>query len=938
MSTRRAFLNINGFPREIICNGDETLAVVLRRIGLTGTKAACRSGHCGACSVILNGKLTRACLRPMKKIDDYAVVETIEGVGTLESLHPLQQAFLTFAAVQCGFCSPGFILSAKALLNENPSPTRQEVRDWFTKNNNVCRCTGYKPIIDAVMEAAAVMRGEKPFADICPKVPADTSVYGTNFTKPKGVERVMGSCDFGGDIAAKMPAGTLHLAVVLGKSHKARLISIDDSKALAMPGVKAVITAKDVKGTNRFFAPQGVVHSSCDGSDRPVFSDTYINRYGDVVAVVAAATREQARAAAEAVVVNKEDLPAAIDFVQAAAADAPQVHEKYPNIYMELPLYKGDDTRNMFNDDAHSVSGAFKTTRQPHLPIEPDVVQAYPSENGVTIQGKTQFVYGIIGQMAGAIGVDAANIRVIGNPAGGSFGYSMSPANYAVTAVCALALGVPVSLDMSYEEHQHTTGKRAPIHANAKLACDASGKMTAIDYLCGLDHGAYSEMAGALTTKVIRFIGYYYDIPNVRALVRTAFTNANFGTAYRAFGSPQTYFVSEQLVDMLALKMGMDPFEFRYKNLVKEGDLSPTSVPYRDYPMHELMDRIRPYYDELKARAEKASTDKVKHGVGISLGGYHVSKLPDRAEVDLELRSDGGINVYNTWADVGQGADFGLVAHTHEALSTLKIGTDQIHLVCNDTATCPDTGSASGSRSHHVAGKAIINAAEQLLGAMKKADGSYRSHAEMQAENIPTRYNGLFTENWADIDKDTGHGYGNIAQNYVITVVEVAVDVESGKTTVVDAHIVADIGKVGSYHAVLGQAWGGFAHGIGYALSEDYEDMQKHNNLRGAGVVRCNEVPDNINVYFIENIRETGPHGSTGCAEGFQSCGHVAIVNAITNATGVRITSLPALPAKVKAGMDALAKGENFVQEPWDLGCDLYERMDYLQKTRVENK
>ncbi len=939
MDFKRVTLQINGVTREVLCNAaKDNLAHVLRQLGLTGTKSGCKSGHCGACSVILDKKLVRACLRPMSKIEDFSVVETIEGLGTAENPHPLQKAFLVYAAVQCGFCSPGFILSAKALLYSNDNPSREEVRAWFTKNNNVCRCTGYKPIVDAVIAAAAVMRGEKTMDDLRVDMPVDGTVYGSKIEKPLGLTRVLGTCDYGADIGLKMPDGSWQLAVVLAKTHRARIRGIDDSKALAMPGVCRVITAKDVKGTNRFIAMQGTVNSKCHGKERPVICDDQVFRYGDVVAVVAASTREQARAAAEQVVVDYEQLPPMLNFIEAAASNADNVHADIPNIYMEQPLYKGDDTRSMFANEASVVSASFSTTRQPHLPIEPDVVQAYPQGKGVAIQCKTQFIFGVIGQMAEAIGLDAQDIRIIGNPAGGSFGYSMSPANYALAAVCALTLNAPVSMELSYPEHQHMTGKRSPIHANARLACDDSGKIAALDCLIGLDHGAYSEMAGPLTTKVVRFLGYYYSIPNIRGLVRTAFTNTNFGTAYRAFGSPQTYTISEGLVDMMAEKLGIDPFDFRYTNLAKAGELSPTSVPYRDYSMQALMDMIRPHYDKALLEAKEKSSDTVKYGVGIALGGYHVSKVPDKSEVDLELRADNGITVHNSWADVGQGADLGLLVHTHAALRALQITPEQIRLHSNDSATCPDTGSASGSRSHHAAGNAIIDAAKQLLDAMRKDDGSFRSYAEMVAENIPTRYRGTHMEKWTDIDPNSGHGYGNIAQNYMVFLSTVAVDIQTGKTTVESAHIAADIGNIGSYQAVLGQAWGGYAHSVGYALSEDYSDPQKHGTLRGAGIARCGDVPDDINVYFLDNPRETAPHGSTGCAEGFQSSGHVSITNAIANATGVRITTLPVTAEKLKAALEAKAQGQDISQPSWNLGCELYERLDVLKKEHEAKK
>ena len=281
MSIQRIVLNINGVDREILCEPEkDSLADVVRRLGLTGTKVGCGTGHCGACSLLLDGEVTRSCVKKMKQVKAYAKVETIEGIGSAERLHPLQRAFMTYASVQCGFCSPGFIMSAKGLLMRNPDPTREEVREWFTRHGNVCRCTGYKPIVDAVMEAAAVMRGEKAMEDITFTPPEGGRLYGSDFPKPTALSRVLGTCDFGADISGKMPEGTLHLAVVLAKREHARIRALDTAEAQAMPGVVNVVTAKDVKGTNRLVAPQGTVHSLCDGLDRPVICDGVKKAYG----------------------------------------------------------------------------------------------------------------------------------------------------------------------------------------------------------------------------------------------------------------------------------------------------------------------------------------------------------------------------------------------------------------------------------------------------------------------------------------------------------------------------------------------------------------------------------------------------------------------------------------------------------------------------------
>jgi len=930
MPLQRKILILNGLRKDVLYDPQlDSLVTVIRRLGLTGTKVGCGTGQCGACSLILDGQLIRSCTRKMKNIPDFAKVETIEGLGTKENLHPLQQAFITHASVQCGFCSPGFIMSAKALLDTSPSPSRQDIRDWFTKNNNICRCTGYKPIVDAVMAAAAVMRGEKTMADIC-FVPPKGSLYGSNLPKPAAESHVTGNTDFGADLAQKMPPQTLHLAPVIAKTHHATIKNIDTSAALAMCGVVKVITYKDVKGTNRIFAPSGSVRYHADCYDQPIICDETVRRYGDIVAVVAARSREQAREAAAAIKVEYEALPPLMHYVDAAAGDAARIHKQSPNVYLEQPVLKGEDTQITFKTSPHIVEGSFSSTRQPHLTIEPDVAQAYPQEDGVTIQCKSQFLYGNIACMADAIGLPKEKIRIILNPAGASFGYTMSPANYALVAVCALAVDAPVSLELSYAEHQHCTGKRSPLYVNARMACTDDGTFTAIEYHGGVDHGAYSGLASALTSKISRFFGVPYNVPNIRGLIQTAFTNNNYGTAYRAFGSPQAYTASEQLVDMLAEKIGMDPFDLRYKNLVKEGDLSTNSVPYRVYSHGKMMDMLRPHYDEARANAAKKSTPEKVCGVGIAWGGYHVGRSPDRAEVDLEL-TENGLTCYSTWADMGQGADVGMLTHTHEALRPLNIQVDQIRLVLNDTGVCPDTGPASGSRSHHVAGMAIIDAARQLMDAMAKDDGSFRTWQEMNDAKIATRYRGVYTSNWPDIHPDTGHGYGALEQTLTLFMAEVTVDVATGETSVDAATIIADVGPVGNYPAVLGQAWGAFSHSVGFALSEDYNDVKKHATMLGAGVPLCNDVPDNFRILFHLTPRENAPYGSTGCAEGFQSAGHVAILNGIANAVKIRIFTLPATKDKVLAAIKDKAAGKPLGIPKWDLGCSLHDRLAWMK-------
>ena len=934
---------VNGTLKVVTFEEEETLADLLRRIGLKSVKIGCNAGQCGSCSVLVNGGVVRSCVKKVKDIKENSSIETLEGMGTAEALHPLQQAFITYGAVQCGFCTPGFLMSAKALLQLNPSPTRQEVRDWFDKHRNICRCTGYKPIVDSVMAAAAVMRGEAKMEDIIYHHEEGTEIYGSSYPRPGALAKVLGASDYGEDFAEQMPEGTLHLAVVQAKVHHANIMGIESGEAENMPGVVKVITAYDVKGTNalRLIPPLGSPQYYSDGMDHPVICGKKIFRYGDVVAVVAAHTRKQARMAAEKVKIIYEELPAYLTFMDAAAKDAVRIHEQSPNVYIEQPLFKGEDTRPIFKSSPYVVEGSFSTTRQPHLPIEPDTAQAYWGEDGmIVIHCKSQNLYGNIAALADAIGLPKGKVRLVQNTVGGSFGYSMSAQMPALVAVCAMATDSPVSLTLSYPEHQHYTGKRSASYTNARLACDNDGRITALEFHMGIDHGAYSDASTTLTTKTIRFLGYPYNVPNIRGLSQMCFSNGNFGIAFRAFGSPQAYMASESLMDMLAVRAGIDPFEFRYINAASEGDLSPNSMSYRNYPMRKMMEMMRPFYRQWKDEAKQKNNAEKRFGIGVSFGGYHVGKSHDSAEVALELNADGSVTHYNTWEEMGQGADIGTLSHTHRCLRALNLRPNQIHLVQNDTGTCPNTGSASSSRSHHMAGWATKIAADKLLEAMRKPDGTFRNYAEMKAEGISTKYFGKYeSPSSVDrIDKYTGHGFDSVGQNFILNLVEVEVDVKTGKTKVLRYRIISDIGIVGNRLAVTGQALGGMSHCVGFALTENYEDMKRHETMAGAGIPSINAIPDDADVVFSETPREYGPQYSTGCSESYQSCGHVAVLNAIYDAVGVRIYTLPATPEKVKKAMDALNCGEEMKQSHWNLGCDMFERLDYFGAMAVNNK
>lgn len=649
MNLRKMWLKINGVDRVFTCDPEvDTLSDILRRIGLTGTKVGCGTGVCGSCSVILNGELVRSCTRKVRAIKEYSTVITIEGIGTPQNPHPIQIAWMNCGAVQCGFCTPGFIVSTYALLMSNPNPTRQEAREWFTKHRNVCRCTGYKQIIDAVMAAAKVMRGEAAIEDISVKVPKDGEYYGKPLVRPTALAKVCGLYDYGDD----------------------------------------------------------------------------------------------------------------------------------------------------------------------------------------------------------------------------------------------------------------------------------------------------------LITKVVRHVYFPYNVPHVAALGRIANTNHNFATAYRSYGSPQAYTHSESMMDLMTEKLGLDPFEIRWRNIAREGDTTTASYDYPQYPMEEIMIKAKPVYEEMVEHAKKTSTPEKLRGVGVAWGGFNVTEgATDEAHADLELNPDGTITKYDTYQELGQGGDIGSLMLTLEALKPLGIKPEQVRLVQNDTKLCPDSGMSGASRTHFMSGNATIDAANKLLDAMRKPDGTYRTYDEMVAEGLPTRYHGTYScttaaprgKKLCRMDPNTGVGNPNPSYTYCFNIAEVEVDVKTGKASCVRFACVTDVGKPGNIAAVLGQAYGGISHSIGFALTENYDDVKIHGNIARSGVPYCTDTPDDINVILIDWPDEIGPFGSSGSSEAFQASGHMAVINGIKRACGVRVYELPASPDKIKAGMDAIAAGEAPIQpEKYFLGDDMYERLADIKEHPVK--
>ncbi len=895
---------VNGIPRKLYVNAKDSLAKVLRnQLCLLGLKLGCESGQCGACSVIMDGKVVRSCITKMSRVKDGANIVTVEGIGSAEHLHPVQLAWMVHGGAQCGFCTSGFIVSAKALLDENDNPSRQDVRDWFQKHHNVCRCTGYKPLVDAVMDAAKVIRGEMTREELTYKIPEDGKVWGTSIPRPSALPKVTGTWNFGADIGLSLPDGTLQLALVQAKVSHAEILSIDTSAAEAMEGVVKVITHKDIKGKNRI---NGLAfpENKGDGFDRPILCDDKVFQFGDAIAIVCADTEEQAKAAADAVKVELKPLPEYMSAPEAMAEDAMEIHPGTPNVYYVTKVVKGEETAPIFDKADVMVEDNFYVGRQPHMPIEPDVGFAYTNDEGkVVVHSKSIAIHAHQFMIAEGLGIDADKLILVQNNAGGTFGYKFSPTNEGLLGAAAMATGRPVFLKYSYYQQMTYTGKRSPFFTNLRMAADKEGKILALESDWTVDHGPYSEFGDLLTLRGSQFIGAGYGIANIRGEGRTVCTNHAWGSAFRGYGAPEVEFPWEVLMDEMAEKLGMDPLEFRFKNVYREGDTSPTGQAPEVYSLPEMIDILRPKYQEALKKAEAESTDEIKRGVGVSVGVYGCGlDGPDSSEAWIELTGEGKVLLGDSWEDHGQGADIGALGSAHEALRPLGIAFENIDRVSCDMSVTPNSGPAGGSRSQVMTGNAIRVACENLIKGMTKEDGSFRTFDEMKAEGLPLRYEGKWVAPCKACDENS-QGSPFCCYMYGLFMSEVAVDTATGKTTVEKMTMVADIGKINNKLVVDGQLYGGIAQGVGLALSEDYEDIKKHSTMKGAGIPEIKDIPDDIELIYVETPRPDGPFGASGTGELPLASPHAAIINAIYNACGVRITHLPARPEKVLEGL-----------------------------------
>jgi len=883
---------VNGEAVSVLGDPMRRLTDVLRDdLGLTGTKVGCDAGDCGACTVRLDGDPVCACLVPLGQLAgrDVATVEGLAGDDGL-GLSPLQAAFLACGGAQCGICTPGMLMASAALLEIHPDPTETQVLDGL--GGVLCRCTGYRKIVEAVMATTL----ESAAAPVCG--PAVGSAVGARLARVDGVDQVTGATVFGADEA---PFDALTLRAVRSPHEHARF-TLGDLAELhaAHPGLARVLVAADVPGQNRY----GIYAT---GKDQQVLADGYVRYRGEAVAALVGDAETVARIADTDLPIAWEVLPPQLDPDAAAAPDALQLHDEFPGNILAAGRVVRGDVAVALAGSAVRASGTFETTHVEHAYIEPEAGYARRIGDRISVFASTQTPYMDRDELALIMGLTPDAVQVIPSACGGGFGGKLDLSLQPLVAMAAWILDRPVRCVFTRPESMRSTTKRHPSRIVASLGADAEGRLTAIDFHGDFDTGAYASWGPTVANRVPVHASGPYVVPAIRATTRAIYTNGPIGGAFRGFGVPQAAIAQEALLDDLAVQLGMDRLEIRHRNALRAGSATATGqILTASAGLSACLDALRPAWDAAVADAAASNESagsagsgrRVRRGVGIGAMWYGIgnTSLPNPSTVRIGLRPDGTFVLFSGAQDIGQGSN---TVMSQIAADTVGVALSAIALVTGDTDRTPDSGKTSASRQTFVSGNATKLAAEDLLRLMEISgpDLALLPEDETGCVLVGT---GTYDPHTTPLDPD-GQGIPYETYGFGAQVAVVDVDLELG--TVVVRRIVAahDVGRAINPMLVEGQIHGGIAQGLGMALMEEYV-AGRTDNLHDYLIPTIGDVPP-IECLLVEDHEPTGPFGAKGVGEPALIPTAPAILGAIRDATGVRMDRVPATPARVLAAI-----------------------------------
>jgi CO/xanthine dehydrogenase Mo-binding subunit/aerobic-type carbon monoxide dehydrogenase small subunit (CoxS/CutS family) len=905
---------LNGVQRQIVADPAYRLSDVLRdQLGLTGTKVGCDAGDCGACTVLVDGRQVCACLTAAGQVAGCNVV-TVEGLAVAGKLSALQRAFLAHGAAQCGACTPGMLMAATELLRVNPAPAEPEVLDAL--GGVLCRCTGYRKIVEAVL---AVARGDIE----APQPPAGAAV-GSRIAKLDGAQKVTGAELYGADC---YPADSLWLRVVRSPYARARF-RVGDLRGLMQrhPGLSAVLSAADVPQNSFGIFPQV--------KDQPVLAPGQVRFQGEAVLALIG-TRSEVMAIPESELPIEwlpqtpvTDLDEALRAVDPLHAFAPD------NVLIRGRVQKGDVDLALNAADI-VAEGTFTTSYVEHAYIEPEAgyaerVRGEGGEDRIRIFSCTQTPYMDREEIARILRLRDDQVHIIPSAIGGGFGGKLDIAIQPLLAVAAWKLNRAVRGIYTRPESMLSTTKRHPARMHARFGCDVRGRLVAADFLGDFNTGAYASWGNTVANRVPIHASGPYFVPNVRALTRAIYTNGPIAGAFRGFGVPQSTVVHEALLDELAVKAGIDRLELRWINAIRAGQATATGqVLSASCGLAECLARLRPVWREAQTliagfnareSEQHGSGRGRRRGVGIAAMWYGIGNtvIANPSIMRVGLQRTGRLMLYNGAMDIGQGSSTILPQICADAVGLPVSLFDQ---VMGDTDLTADAGKTSASRQTFVSGNACRFAGEHLrrqllallsapVRAQLELEGS-QLRAQAGSQNWSVDLGGLAADHRGNVaigegffDPPTtpldrnGQGVPYATYGFAAQTAEVEVDLELGTVKVLTLHAAHDVGRAINPTQVEGQIHGGIAQGLGMALMEEYLSART-DNLHDYLIPTVGDMP-RIVTYLVEDAEPLGPYGAKGVGEPALIPTAPAILNAIRHATGVCITHLPATPARVR--------------------------------------
>jgi selenium-dependent xanthine dehydrogenase len=844
---------LNGSPVEYAGDENRFLLDYLREeAGIFSAKDGCSGqGACGACLVELNGRPALSCVTRMKKAAGGKVV-TLEGLPDgLRKI--LGQAFVEKGAVQCGFCTPGFLMRTKILLQENPAPDRGQILEALKLN--LCRCTGYVKIVEAIESAAALLAGA-PEAG-----PDPNQGIGGRQEKYEAWETAVGRRPFVADI--RVP-GMAYGALRFSDHARALVRRIRTEKAAAMPGVLRVFTAADIPGER------------CTGlivADWPlmVAAGETTRTGADVLAGVAAESEAQARAAAAAIEVDYEVLEPLIDALQAESSPI-RVHER-GNLLETCVIRRGGDVDRMLAGSAFAVSGVFHTQRIEHAFLETEAALAMPEEGGVRLYSQGQGVYEDQRQVASLLGLPREKVRVIQVACGGGFGGKEDLSVQGHAALFAFLLRRPVRVRLNRPESIRMHPKRHPFVMDYALGCDREGRLTALRARITGDTGAYASVGSKVLERAAGHASGAYHVPAADIEARTVYTNNVPSGAMRGFGVNQVTFAMESCVDMLCEKGGFDRWKFRWDNALDEGRMTASGQVLGPGV------GVRACLLALKERFYAAKNAGLACGIKNTGIG---NAIPDESDVRIEVVSGSKVVIHHGWTEMGQGVHTVARQVVHQ-----ETGIDPRAMeVRVDTASGARSGMTTASRATSLVGNALIDACAAL-----KRDLRGKGLSRLAGRIYPGRWRcDWTTAPRADGACPDGRTVTHYSYGYAAQLVQL--DERGGVAAVVAAH---DAGRIVNPALFTGQIEGAVAMGLGYALSEDLplrDGLPASSRLADLGLMRAADMPP-IEVIGVEVADEFGPYGAKGVGEIGLVPTAAAVANALCLFDGRRRFRLP---------------------------------------------